>query len=56
MRSMDRRPIVAARALALTATLILVPSVWWAMSRLPWQLDAAIAALAILAFAYRFER
>ncbi len=42
--------------LALVATLLIVPLIVWGMSHLPWHVDAALAALAIMAFAYRFER
>ena len=48
--------IVGLRALAILSILIIVPLLWRAMARLPWQVDCALATAAAFAFAYRFER
>jgi hypothetical protein len=48
--------ILAIRLVAFLSVIIVVPLLWQIMKWLPWQADCAIALMAALAFAYRFER
>ena len=46
----------ATRMAVVAGTVALVAVTFFWMDRLPWEVDAAIAAAAVIAFAYYFER
>jgi hypothetical protein len=48
--------VLTLRILAVLAIILVVPLLWRLMLWLPWQVDCVIAAVAALAFAYKFER
>ena len=48
--------VLALRALAILAIIVVVPLLWRLMLWLPWQLDCVLATAAAFAFAYTFER
>ena len=48
--------IAVLRVAAVVVMLFTVMALWNFMQWLPWQIDCLIAAVASLAFAYKFER
>jgi hypothetical protein len=55
MPPLNRR-VIGIRIVAVLLMIVVVPLLWRLMLWLPWQADCAIAVIASLAFAYRFER
>ena len=47
---------IALRITVAALTAVLLANLWGLMARLSWELDAALAAAAVIAFAYYFER
>jgi hypothetical protein len=52
----DRFLVIVVRLTAVLLVVFGVPLLWSVMSRLTWQVDCLIAALASALFAYAFER
>jgi hypothetical protein len=56
MQANVRLAIALIRVAAIIVMVLTVMALWNFMLWLPWQLDAVIAAVGSLAFAYKFER
>jgi len=56
MQANVRLTVTIIRVAAIMVVVLSVMALWNFMLWLPWQLDVVIAAVASLAFAYKFER